>query len=370
MSRSAYFAVSLFMCLLIALGTYGGYVYMKKSVSDSLSAEPVLSESVSAADTDEEKEEADTKKVIHDSQKSVVMIETDYGLGSGFLYNEKGDIVTNAHVVEGAETVSVQFSNAEILPGTVIGRSDTVDVALVRVDALKDAEPLPLVEDEYLEVGDEVMALGSPRGLDNTVTTGIISGVDRDFELPPYTYENAYQISAPIAPGSSGGPLVMQKSGQVAGINSAGMTEGDIGFSIPINDVLPMVEKWSENPAETREAASAPVANAAVDEEAAAYVVGYYFDSLNVGDYWTAYDLLSSDWKQGETYDEFSVRNADLGYVEIREADTTIVGDQAKVMFVLIEDEGESEGWYQATYTVEAENDQLVIVDREWESIE
>ncbi|WP_240374130.1 S1C family serine protease [Bacillus piscicola] len=369
MSRSAYLILSLCACVLIAGGTYGGYVYIGKHVAGELRAEPVFSaEEATAASA----EEVDMKKIIHDAQKSVVMIETDYGLGSGFLYNDKGDIITNAHVVEGADTVRVQLSDSATHSGSVIGRSDKVDVALVRVEALKDRKPLPIREKEHVETGEEVIALGSPRGLQNTATTGIISGVDRNIDISPYTYENVYQTSAPIAPGSSGGPLIEQNSGKAVGINSAGAGEGDIGFSIPIIDVLPMLKEWSENPAAITQAPAEqkPSTAAAIDQEAAAYLVGYYFESLNVGDMATAYELLSQSWKQQESYEEFASRNADLGWINIRDIDTTIVGNNAKVMFALIEDTGSEQVWYQATYTVAAENGQHVIVDKEWEAVE
>ena len=148
------------------------------------------------------------KDIIHDVQKVVVMIELDDGsLGSGFLYNNKGDVITNAHVVNGAKTVKVKTADAREFEGTVIGLSKDVDVAVVRVPGLVKEKPLDISKVKA-ELGDEILALGSPLGLQNTVTTGIISGVGRSFEIPPFQYTDAYQISAPIAPGNSGGPLI------------------------------------------------------------------------------------------------------------------------------------------------------------------
>ncbi|RSL35249.1 serine protease [Salibacterium salarium] len=350
---------------------------MEKRVAAELSTDPVFvatEEQDSVESEGEAQEEKGMQKIIHETQKSVVVIETDMAQGSGFLYNDKGDIVTNAHVVDGVNTVRVRFSDSEVHTGTVIGRSNNVDLALVRVDSLEGVEPLPMLENEYLEVGTEVMALGSPNGLENTVTTGIISGRDRDLEIPPYSYEDVYQISAPIAPGSSGGPLVEQTTGKVTAINSAKMTEGDIGFSIPINDVLPQLNEWSENPQTHHETdiQEVPYEKPAVDmdKEAATYVVRHYFDSLNVDDFHSAYNMLSERWRQGETYEKFKSRNDSLGFVEIREVDITMVGDEAKVMLSLVEEEGTEDHWYQATYTVGEENNQHVIVDKEWELVE
>lgn len=191
------------------------------------------------------------KEIIQESQKKVVKIElTNGSIGSGFLYNDKGDIVTNAHVVEGVKKVNVTTYNERMYNGVVIGISKNIDVAVVRVEGLQSTQPLK-IQMEKAEIGDEVLALGSPLGLDNTVTNGIISGIDRDLDLPPYHYENLYQISAPIAPGNSGGPLLDSKTGKVLGINSAASDEGNIGFSIPITDVLSLIEGWSASPMST-----------------------------------------------------------------------------------------------------------------------
>lgn len=116
---------------------------------------------------------------------------------------------------------------------------------------LAGVEPLVMVRKEKAEIGDEVIAIGSPLGFQNTVTTGMVSGLGRSFEIKPYTYNDLYQISAPIAPGNSGGPLVDKKTGEVLGINSAGIEESSIGFSIPIVNVLDLAEAWSKNPMKT-----------------------------------------------------------------------------------------------------------------------
>ncbi|WP_051459303.1 S1C family serine protease [Paenibacillus zanthoxyli] len=189
------------------------------------------------------------KEIIEDSQKRVVTIESGEGLGSGFLYNGKGDLLTNAHVVAGSRDVTVRTKSHQEYKGKVIGIGTDTDVAVVRVTELKQTEPLQIARSNKAEIGDEILALGSPLGLENTVTTGIISGLGRSFDIEPYTYSNMYQISAPIAPGNSGGPLVSAETGNVLGINSASATdEAGIGFSIPISSVLKQAEAWSEHP--------------------------------------------------------------------------------------------------------------------------
>ncbi|MBC5638142.1 trypsin-like peptidase domain-containing protein [Ornithinibacillus sp. BX22] len=191
------------------------------------------------------------KDIIQEAQTKVVKIElADGSIGSGFLYNDMGDVITNAHVVHGVKEVTIVTSDEQQFTGTVIGISSDIDIALVRVEGLQGLEPLSIRMDK-VEVGEDVLALGNPLGLDNTVTTGIISGVGRDFELPPYTYSDAYQISAPIAPGNSGGPLLLSETGEVIGINSAASEVGTIGFSIPIIDVLSLIKGWSASPMTT-----------------------------------------------------------------------------------------------------------------------
>ncbi|MBB3869820.1 S1C family serine protease [Parageobacillus toebii] len=224
------------------------FIHIKESVPKKLSQPSIIAV---AENKYEKKEETspELKEIIHKSQKLVVQIETEDGtLGSGFLYNNKGDIVTNAHVVANAKEVKVKTADSKEFTGTVIGVSNNIDVALVRVPELSSLQPLKVAKNRKAEVGDEVLALGSPLGLQNTVTTGIISGVGRTFDLQPFRYENVYQISAPIAPGNSGGPLVDSKTGEVLGINSAGYDQGSIGFSIPIPNVISLIEEWSEHP--------------------------------------------------------------------------------------------------------------------------
>ncbi|MFD0590039.1 S1C family serine protease [Paenibacillus sp. GCM10027627] len=314
------------------------------------------------------------KDIIFETQKLVVMIETETGnQGSGFLYNKEGDLLTNAHVVSGVREVRVKTSDARELVGEVIGISTDTDIAVVRVKDLAGTQPLSLVRYEMGEVGDDVIAVGSPLGFQNTVTTGIISGVGRSLKIEPYTYRDLYQISAPIAPGNSGGPLVDTRTGAVLGINSAGLEEGAIGFSIPISNVLAMAEGWSKEPMTMLPelSLSEETENRHEDEDAsldqlARYLVTHFYDSLNNSDYVYAYSLLGGNWKEGTSYEKFREGYMTTRNVVIDDMHVSVTGEEASVTAVLSVDErreGENVlSKYQVTYKVGYENDQLKLL--------
>jgi serine protease Do len=168
------------------------------------------------------------------------------GLGTGFVADKSGIIMTNNHVVEGADEVQVKLSDEREFQGKVVGTDPPTDIAVVRIDA-RDLRPLPLGDSDGMEVGDWVVAIGNPFGLSHTVSAGIISAKGRtlqDVPLDPAGYYDFIQTDASINPGNSGGPLLNLK-GQVVGMNSAirGDAQG-IGFAIPINmikQLLPML---------------------------------------------------------------------------------------------------------------------------------
>ncbi|WP_409303111.1 S1C family serine protease [Peribacillus sp. SCS-155] len=188
-------------------------------------------------------------QIIKAAQPKVFTIFAGQAQGSGFLINKHGDVLTNAHVVEGSLDVMLHNNKGEELQGTVIGYSNNIDIAVIRVDALAGKEPTALETSKKSELGDEVIALGSPQGYENTATLGNISGVDRSFVIEPRTYEDIYQITAPIAPGSSGGPLLDKKSEKAIAINSAKHNgEDNIGFSIPLFKVMGIINGWVEAP--------------------------------------------------------------------------------------------------------------------------
>jgi|AntRauMinimDraft_4_1070384.scaffolds.fasta_scaffold00018_91 S1-C subfamily serine protease len=186
---------------------------------------------------------------------SVVGVGTAAGQGSGFVYqtasgNGSSYVVTNAHVVGDASNVTVQFANEASSTGEVVGTDPIADLAVVRVaDVPSDAEALPVAESTP-DPGEKVAAIGSPFGLDESITHGIVSGVNRS--LP--TGQNAavptvVQTDAPINPGNSGGPLVTC-DGTVVGVNTAGLQASradNIGFAIPATLVERVVPALVEN---------------------------------------------------------------------------------------------------------------------------
>jgi len=155
------------------------------------------------------------------------------GVGSGFIMSREGYILTNNHVVEEADQIKVKLSNGKEYEGKVIGRDPKTDLALVKIEGAPDLQSLSLGNSEDLKVGSWVVAVGSPFGLEQTVTAGIVSAKGRVIGSGPY--DNFIQTDASINPGNSGGPLVNLK-GEVVGINTAIIAEGQgIGFAIPIN---------------------------------------------------------------------------------------------------------------------------------------
>jgi len=160
----------------------------------------------------------------------------EHALGSGFIIDPAGYIVTNNHVIDGATKIEVTLDDGSTLPAKLVGRDKKTDLALLKIDAGKTLPYVSFGNSDNAQVGDWVIAVGDPFGLGGTVTAGIISAHDRDINEGPY--DNFLQIDAPINPGNSGGPLFNQ-SGQVIGIDSAiyspsGGSVG-IGFAIPSN---------------------------------------------------------------------------------------------------------------------------------------
>ena len=166
------------------------------------------------------------------------------GIGSGFVMSPEGYILTNNHVIEGADQIKVKFANGREYDGRIIGRDPKTDLAVVKIDGPKDLQALPLGNSDELKVGNWVVAVGSPFGLEQTVTAGIVSAKGRVIGSGPY--DNFIQTDASINPGNSGGPLVNMK-GEVVGINTAIIADGQgIGFAIPINmakEIVPQLEK-------------------------------------------------------------------------------------------------------------------------------
>jgi S1-C subfamily serine protease len=189
--------------------------------------------------------------VTSDSTSPFGLPQQGTATGSGFVVDKDGYIVTNAHVVEGAKSVTVSFSeNGESVPAEVKGVDRSTDVAVLKVDPskFKEVTTIPLGDSSKAQVGDPVIAIGNPFGLSRTVTTGIVSGLQRQIQAPNgFTISNVIQTDAAINPGNSGGPL-LDANGRVIGINSQIQTGGGqgsvgIGFAVPINTVKDELSK-------------------------------------------------------------------------------------------------------------------------------
>jgi S1-C subfamily serine protease len=172
----------------------------------------------------------------------------DSALGSGFVVDKEGHLVTNYHVIEGASQIRVSFSNRDTVVARLVGTDATTDLAVLQVEASANAlTPLPLGNSDKVRVGDPVVAIGNPFGLDRTATAGIVSALQREITAPDnrFAIDHVIQTDAPINHGNSGGPLINTR-GQVIGVNTQIETGGaagnvGIGFAVPSNTVKDVV---------------------------------------------------------------------------------------------------------------------------------
>ena len=259
MSRPARIAIVVMTLLAtLAIGVGAGAV-VNSTLSDSKTvvrqvpvgnSEPAASTSLkSVAD------------VYKQSYKSVVEItvnstasnpfggeEQQQAQGSGFVYDSDGHIVTNDHVVDGATSVSVRFWNGGTYKATVVGADPSTDLAVIKVDAPDSVlNALPVADSTKVEVGDTAIAIGSPFGLEETVTSGIVSALHRSMTAPNrFTINDSIQTDAAINHGNSGGPL-LNSSGEVIGVNAqiAGDTGANVGvgFAIPSSTVSKIADQ-------------------------------------------------------------------------------------------------------------------------------
>ena len=172
------------------------------------------------------------------------------GTGSGFIINPEGQILTNNHVVQGASQLTVKLANQKEYKAKVLARDPRSDLALIRIDASDKLPSLHLGESDNLVVGQKVLAIGNPFGFQGTLTTGIVSSLDRSIQTQDsrVPLEGMIQTDAAINPGNSGGPL-LDSHGNVIGINTAILGEGNIGigFAMPINRAKTMLEEIQKN---------------------------------------------------------------------------------------------------------------------------
>jgi putative serine protease PepD len=196
------------------------------------------------------KQTGDVAAIYAAARNSVVSIKTSDGSGTGFVVDADGTIVTNAHVVGSESTVQVQFADDETVSGRVSGVDRSSDLAVVKVSTSRKLKPLALADSSAVKTGQLAVAIGSPFGLSQTTTAGIVSGTGRHIQAPDgFQIDSVIQTDAPINPGNSGGPL-LDASGRVIGVNSqiASQSGGSvgIGFAVPSNtvrDVIPRLER-------------------------------------------------------------------------------------------------------------------------------
>ena len=223
--------------LFVAGATIGRSGLLSRRVVSDMDAQPAASQASLTA------EEQIVIRVARQVTPAVVSIVVpNYGSGSGAVIRRDGMILTNAHVVGPAKTVQVGLADGRKIGGTVLGRDIGLDVAVVRIP-INDLPAAPLGNSDQLQVGQMAIAVGNPLGLERTVTTGVISAVNRPGrELGGETF---IQTDAAISPGNSGGPLVDSR-GNVVGINSAellGQGVQGLGFAIPINLAMAMANQ-------------------------------------------------------------------------------------------------------------------------------
>ena len=175
------------------------------------------------------------------------------GLGSGFIVSKDGQIVTNNHVVEGADSVKVKLSDGRSFDATVVGSDRMTDIALLKIEADVELPAVKFGSSDAMRVGDEVVAMGNPFGLGGTVTTGIVSAKSRNINSGPY--DDFIQTGAAINRGNSGGPL-FNNAGEVIGVNTAILSPGGgsvgIGFSVPSDLVQKIVADLADDGTITR----------------------------------------------------------------------------------------------------------------------
>lgn len=242
--------IALVTALIAVLLIGGGYVVARLTESSSTTGEgstatTTPSPVVTAPPVVNNNTDEPIAAVAAALSPSVVQIETRTGLGSGVIYDDEGHILTAAHVVTDAgSSVTVRLADGKVRTGSVVGADDTTDIAVIKVDPA-GLKPAVLAVGVQLQVGQTAVAVGSPFGLDQTVTAGIISAIDRAEQTLAGAI-GMIQTDAPINPGNSGGPLA-DKQGRVIGINdqieSSTGTNTGVGFAIPIDVAKAVADK-------------------------------------------------------------------------------------------------------------------------------
>lgn len=230
-----------------ALGSENGTTTVRQEAAETPQPVASTTESLSVSEVYEKAYKSVVEITATLSQPSPTGGEQQAsGQGSGFVFDAEGHIVTNYHVVDGAQSVSVRFSDGSTYDATVVGSDPSTDLAVIKVDAPADVLiPLALGDSGSLSVGETVVALGSPFGLEGTLTSGIVSALNREMTSPNnFTISNSIQTDAAINHGNSGGPL-LNAAGEVVGVNTqiksdSGGSDG-IGFAVPSSTVASIV---------------------------------------------------------------------------------------------------------------------------------
>ena len=245
-----YFLVALFIILVINTGVFGlAFLNLQKQLETMDTS--LTEQSIEIKDFQNQLEVFNIVNqtglipwptIYNQLKDSVVLIETNLGLGSGFVYDIKGHIITNQHVIDGADTIQVTFLDGNITSASLIGMDIYSDLAVVKVDPqVTNLYPVVLGSSSELRVGEPVAAMGNPFGLSDTLTVGIVSSLERTLTaVGNYVIIDIIQLDAAVNPGNSGGPLV-NLLGQVVGVNTAIQSETGtftgIGFAIPSDTI-------------------------------------------------------------------------------------------------------------------------------------
>jgi putative serine protease PepD len=254
-------SVGVVVAILAVSGVFDGDSSTTQS-STSPTATPSASATTTAVSTPVAK--SSVAGIYARVSKGVVFVENDQGgeaaaSGSGFVIDDAGHVVTNEHVVENGNSFRVRFGeNGDPIPAKLLGADKSNDLAVLQIDPSKtggELSPVSLGESNTLKPGEPTIAIGSPFGLEGTVTSGIVSGLNRTIQAPnKFSISGAIQTDAAINPGNSGGPL-LDAQGQVIGVNSQiaseSGTNSGVGFAIPVDQVkrvIPFLEKGQTVP--------------------------------------------------------------------------------------------------------------------------
>lgn len=230
------------LAFVLALGIAGGIGLTVGSASRDAIPAALAQQTASPPDARLGQDEQNVIRVARQVSPAVVSISRSGGSGSGVVVRSDGIVLTNAHVVGNVRAVEVRLADGRSIPGQVLGRDPSIDIAVVRVNA-RDLPTAPIGDSDALEAGQTAIAIGNPLGLDRTITTGVVSAVNRSPR--GFGLDGLIQTDAAISPGNSGGPL-LDSRGRLIGINTAVIVapgaEG-LGFAIPINLAQDAIEQ-------------------------------------------------------------------------------------------------------------------------------